>query len=100
MLQQPPLDRGPAAIPVSGEAAEAALGDDAVAGDDQRNGVAAAGVADGARAAAEAGGQFAVADGFTALQALQGAPDAALEAGAFEPERQVEPATGIDAVAL
>src|SRR5215469_8185400 len=82
------LDREASAV--SGEFAAAA--DDAVAGDDDRDGIGAVGQAYGTRCVgvADASGKFPVGDGFSVRDAAETLPDGLLERRALRGEGEVE----------
>src|SRR3954452_2116939 len=87
VVEQPCLAVEPPAVPGQG----AVAADDAVAGDDDRDRVAAVGEADGTCGAGtpDASRQLAVADPLTEGDAHQLVPDAALEGRSLQREGQV-----------
>lgn len=78
-------------IEPAAEAAEGAvLGDDAVTGDDDGDAVGAVGAPHGARDGVDTFGECVVADGLAEGDVLEFIPDALLEFGTREEEREVE----------
>ena len=78
-----------------GEAAQAAGRDYAMAGNHQRKIIRAAGLADGARRAAQRAREIAIGPGFAAGNRGDLVPHAALEGGADLLQRQLETVAGI-----
>src|SRR5438552_13049162 len=98
--QQPPL--GLQQIPRGrmGESAKPVCRDHAMAGNDDRQPVVAAGLADRPWLGAEALGQLAVGQGLAARNGAQRIPEPPLEVRAFDEQRQLEARVRILAIAL
>jgi len=82
------------------EAADTVGGDHTVAGNHDRQPVVAAALADGARIRTQLARQLAVGARAAAGNRAHRVPDAALQLGSFDQQRQVERGVGIVAVAL
>src|SRR5690348_6987790 len=98
--QQPALDRQLEARAAVRETAQAARGYDAVARDDEREGIVAAGLAHRARRRADRARQLAVASRLARRNRRDAAPDPAPELGPRARERQVPAEARIVEVAL
>lgn len=85
MCEQPAFGVEEKASAVMGKPAGTCGRDHAVTGNDQRKGVVAAGLTDGAGRAAQSPGQFAIAAGFSAGNGGNGLPDTLAEWTALRP---------------